>query len=502
MKWTEERTPSFLSDTHGRAKQYDAELALDESGRFLAMRVTGLGDMGAYLTTVGMMPSTRNIVVNACSMYRLPLFEVSMRCVLTNTSPIGAYRGAGRPEGNYIMERMIDEAAAISGIDRVKLRRINQLIPSELPYHAASGLTYDSGDFTALMDEALKAADYKGFEKRRAESKKRGMLRGLGIGCFLEATAAATMEMGGIRFEEDGRVTIITGTLDYGQGHTTSLAQILGQRLGVPFDQVDLLQGDSDELMHGGGTGGSRSMIASGSAVVAAADKVIENGRLLAGWALEASVSDIEFKHGRFAIVGTDRAIGVIDLARRVRAERSLPRGLPTTLDVKLVNEGPMMTFPNGCHVCEVEIDEATGATKVVKYSMVNDFGTVINPLLLAGQLHGGVVQGIGQALMERVVYDQDGQLLTGSFTDYCMPRADDAPNFELQNRPAPTATNPLGVKGCGEAGCAGSITSVMNAVADALSRVGVRHIDMPATPAKVWRALEDARTGTADIGS
>lgn len=494
VRWLEERTPSFVSDTHGRAQEYDAELAIDEKGRFLAVRVTGFGDMGAYLTTAGQMPSTRNIVVNVCSMYRLPQLEVAMRCVLTNKTPVGAYRGAGRPEGNYIMERLIEEAARISGIDRIELRRLNQLTPQELPYKAQSGVLYDSGDFTALMEQALEAADHKGFAQRRADSKERGFLRGFGVGCFLEATAAATMEMGGIRFEEDGRVTIITGTLDYGQGHTTSLAQILSDRLGVPFDKIGLLQGDSDQLLHGGGTGGSRSMIASGSAVVAASDKVIENGKQLAGWALEASANDIEFRQGRFSIVGTDRAIGVIELAKRVREAKSPLEGLPTTLDVKLVNEGPLMTFPNGCHICEVEIDELTGATQVVKYTMVNDVGTVINPLLLAGQLHGGVVQGIGQVLMERVVYDEDGQLLTGSFTDYCMPRADDAPFFEVQNRPQPTASNPLGVKGVGEAGCAGSITSAMNAVIDALSMVGVTHINMPATPEKVWRAIQEAK--------
>ncbi|MBN9064486.1 MAG: carbon monoxide dehydrogenase [Rhizobiales bacterium 65-9] len=498
VKWTEERTPSFVSDTHGRAQRYDAELALDEAGRFLALRVTGFGDMGAYLTTVGMMPSTRNIVVNVCSMYRLPQLEVSMRCVLTNKTPVGAYRGAGRPEGNYIMERLIEEAARIAGVDSIELRRINQIRPQELPYKAQSGIVYDTGDFTALMEQALEAADHQGFAQRRAESGARGFLRGFGVGCFLEATAGATTEMGGVRFEEDGRVTIITGTLDYGQGHATSLAQILSQRLGVPFEAIGLLQGDSDQLIAGGGTGGSRSMIASGSAVVAASDKVIENGKKLAGWALEVSENDIQFRNGAFSIVGTDRSVGVIELAKRVREAKSLPDDAPKTLDVKLINEGPAMTFPNGCHLCEVEIDEATGATQVVKYTMVNDVGTVINPLLLAGQLHGGVVQGIGQALMERVVYDEDGQLLTGSFTDYCMPRADDTPFFEVEHRPQPTSSNPLGVKGVGEAGCAGSITSVMNAVVDALSQVGVTHIDMPATPAKVWRLLHDAKRKAA----
>ena len=498
VKWTEERTPSFVSDTHGRAQEMDAELALDDKGRFLALRVTGFGDMGAYLSSVGLMPPTRNMVVNSCSMYRLPVLEVSMRCVLTNKSPVGAYRGAGRPAGNYVMERMIDEAAAISGIDRIKLRRINQLKPQELPYKAQSGLTYDTGDFTALMDQALEAADVKGFESRRKKSRKEGKLRGLGVGCFLEATSPGTAEMGGIRFEEDGRVTIITGTLDYGQGHLTTLSQILGERLGIPFDRIALLQGDSDELLFGGGTGGSRSTIVAGAAVLAASEKVIENGRQLAGWALETSAADIEFSKGRFSVVGTDRGIDVIELARRVREAKSLPNGLPTTLDIKLVHNGSAVTFPNGCHVCEVEIDEATGTTAVVKYTMVNDMGTVINPLLLEGQLHGGVVQGIGQVLLEQVVYDENGQLLTGSFTDYCMPRAGDVPFFAIEHHPQPTKTNPLGVKGVGEAGCAGSITSCMNAVIDALSMVGIRHIDMPATPAKVWQAMQQAKSRAA----
>ena len=498
VKWLEERTPSFLSDNHGRAHQYDAELALDDKGRFLGLRITGFGDLGAYLTIFGFMMPTRGIVVNAPSMYRLPAFEVAMRCVLTNKTPVGAYRGAGRPEANYVVERLIDEAAVISGIDRIKLRRLNQISRKELPYKAQSGMTYDSGDFTPLMDQALEAADAKGFAKRRAQSKKEGKLRGLGIGCYLEATNPVPTEMGALRFETDGRVTIISGTLDYGQGHTTSFGQVLATHLGIPLDKISLLQGDSDELIYGGGTGGSRSMIASGSAVIAASNKVIEAGKQLAGWALEASASDVEFREGDFTIAGTDRSINVLDLAKRVREAKNLPAGLPTTLDVKLVNEGPIVTFPNGCHVCEVEVDPETGVTRIAKYTMVNDFGTVINPLLVEGQSHGGVVQGIGQILLEQIAYDEDGQLLTGSFTDYCMPRADDAPSFEIQHHPQPTATNPLGVKGCGEAGCAGSMTSIMNALIDALSTVGVRHIDMPATPQKVWEAIRKAQSKAA----
>lgn len=492
VKWTDERTPSFLSDNHGRATRYDAELAIDADGRFLAMRIDGYGDMGAYLTPVGMMPATRNIVINACSMYRLPCLEVSVRCLVTNKSPVGAYRGAGRQAGNYITERLIDEMARVSGIDRIALRRINQLRPDELPYTAQSGLTYDAGDFTALMDQALEAADAAGFAARRDAARARGRLRGLGVGCYLEATAAATKEMGGVRFEEDGTVTFITGTLDYGQGHTTTFAQILGSRLGIPFERIRLLQGDSDALLFGGGTGGSRSVIASGTAALKASDEVIERGRALAGWALEADAGDIEFAAGRFTVVGTDRSVGLLELAERVRGA-DLPPDVPSSLDVSLVTDEAGVAFPNGCHVCEVEVDPETGVTEVVRYTMVNDIGTVINPLLLEGQCHGGVAQGIGQALMERAVYDGDGQLLSGSFMDYAMPRADDVPPFEVLHRPTPATTNPLGAKGVGESGCAGSITSVMNALLDALAPVGVRHIDMPATPEIVWRAIRDA---------
>lgn len=493
VKWTEERTPSFLSDSHGRAHRYDAEIALDEAGHFLAVRVTGFGDMGAYLTSFGMMPATRNIVVNICSMYRLPQLEVSMRCVVTNKSPVGAYRGAGRPEANYTMERLIDAAAVASGIDRVELRRINQLAPSELPYTAQSGMVVDSGDFTGLMDRALAAADVAGFAERRAASAKAGKLRGLGIGCFLEATGAAAKEMAGIRFEKDGSVTLVSGTLDYGQGHASSFAQVLSERLGIPFESINLLQGDSDQLIFGGGTGGSKSMIAAATAIVAASDKLIEQAKPLAAWALNSAPEDVRFAEGRFVVEGSDRAIDLMTLSRRVREMQSLPESLPKSLDIALTSDDATVTFPNGCHVCEVEIDPATGVTEVVRYTMVNDIGTVVNPLLAEGQLHGGVLQGIGQALLERVVYDEHGQLLSGSFMDYSMPRADNAPRFAVEHRPVPTATNPLGIKGVGEAGCAGSLTSVMSAVGDALAQVGVQSIDMPATPETVWRAIREA---------
>ena len=327
----------------------------------------------------------------------------------------------------------------------------------------------------------------------------RGKLRGLGIGSFLEVTAPPSKEMGGIRFEADGTVTMITGTLDYGQGHAAPFAQVLSEKLGVPFERIRLLQGDSDELLAGGGTGGSKSIMHSGTALAEAAVKVIEQGKQIASHVLEAAAADIEFVQGRFVIAGTDRSIGIMELADRLRSGLSLPPGVPATLDVRHVSDGPSAaTFPNGCHVCEIELDPDTGVIEVVSYASVNDFGTVVNPRIVEGQLHGGVVQGIGQALMEMTVYDDDGQFLTGSFMDYALPRAADTPEVGVTSHPVPATTNVLGVKGCGEAGCAGSLTSVMNAVADALSEFGIRHLDMPATPYRVWSAIKSAQAARA----
>jgi aerobic carbon-monoxide dehydrogenase large subunit len=498
VKWTDERSSSFLSDSHGRDHEKVAELALDAEGRFLAIRLTGTGNMGAYLGAVAPLPATLNAVKNMVSIYRTPLIEVSTQCVFTNTSMVTAYRGAGRPEGNYFMERLIDNAAREMNIDRLELRRRNQLKPKEIPYAAASDQTYDSGDFPAVFKHALELADWKGFSKRKLDSKKRGKLRGIAVGSYLEVTAPPNKEMGGIRFEADGTVTFITGTLDYGQGHATPFAQILASRLGIPFDRIRLLQGDSDELITGGGTGGSRSAAASSMAMVEAVAKVVEQGKQAASHLLEAAVADIEFAAGRFTIAGTDRSIGVLELAEKLRGKPKLPEGTPASLDVKLASEPVPSAFPNGCHVAEVEVDPDTGVIEVVKYSSANDFGTVINPMLVEGQMHGGLVQGIGQALMENTVYDGDGQPITGSFMDYAMPRASDVPNFVTEHHPVPAKTNPLGVKGCGEAGCAGALVSVMNAIVDALSEYGVRHIDMPATPERVWQAIRHAQAAPA----
>jgi len=494
VKWTDERSSSFLSDSHGRDHEKVAELALDAEGHFLAIRLTGTGNMGAYLGAVAPLPPTLNAVKNMVSVYRTPLIEVSAQCVFTNTTMVSAYRGAGRPEGNYFMERLIDNAAQKMGIDRLELRRRNQLKPKEIPFAAASDQTYDSGDFPAVFKHALDLADWKGFPKRKRESKKRGKLRGIAVGSYLEVTAPPNKEMGGIRFEADGAVTFITGTLDYGQGHGTTFAQILSGRLGVPFDRIRLLQGDSDELIAGGGTGGSRSTAASSTAMVEAIAKVAEQGKLVASHVLEASAGDIEFANGRFTIAGTDRSIGVLELAAKLRTGLNLPDDVPKTLDVKIASEPVPSVYPNGCHVAEVEIDPDTGVVEVVKYASANDFGTLINPLLVEGQMHGGLVQGIGQVLMENAVYDKDGQPITGSFMDYAMPRASDVPSFITEHHPVPATTNPLGVKGCGEAGCAGALVAVPNAIIDALSEYGIRHLDMPLTAEKVWQAIRASR--------
>jgi aerobic carbon-monoxide dehydrogenase large subunit len=498
VKWTDERSTSSLSDNHGRDHVQTVELALDTDGRFLALRLTGFGNLGGYMGSMAPQPPTLNTVRNVASVYRTPLIEVSTRCVFTNTTFVNPYRGAGRPEGNYYMERAIDVAAAEMGIDPVELRRRNLIRPDELPYHAASGSVYDSGDFPAVLDRALELADWKGFAKRRQESRDRGKLRGIGIGCFLEVTAPKGKENGAIHFEPDGSVTLLVGTLDYGQGHATPYAQVLSDRLGIPFERIRLVEGDSDRLLAGGGTGGSRSAMHASAAIIEAADKVSAQGKSIAAHVLEAAAADIEFRNGRFIIAGTDRSIGIMELAGRINAGLDLPEGAPQSLNVDHVSEGVPAAYPNGCHIAEVEIDPDTGEAAVVNYVSVSDFGTVINPLVVDGQVHGGVVQGIGQALLELTAYDADGQLLTGSFMDYALPRAHHAPPFVVVNHPVPAKTNPLGVKGCGEAGCAGGLASVMNAVADALSEYGIRHIDMPATPQRIWAAIQAAQRKAA----
>jgi carbon-monoxide dehydrogenase large subunit len=499
VKWTDERSGSFVSDHHGRAQDMVVEIAFDESAHILALRLTGYGDMGGYLAQFGPLLPTGNQVKNIASIYRTPMIEVATKCVFTNTTFVSAYRGAGRPEGNYYVERALDLAASELGVDRIELRKRNMIRKSDLPFKAASDMTYDCGDFLGVLKQALEAADYAGFKKRKRESKKRGLLRGFGVGCYLEVTAAPGKELGAIHFEPDGTVTIIAGTLDFGMGHATTYAQILTDLLGVPFDRIHMIEGDSDRMAFGGGSGGSRSVMFVGAALTESAAIVIDRGRQIASHVLEASPADIEFQAGRFVIAGTDRSIGLLDLAARLRGGLKLPEGVPTTLDVDHVVKDPVPSaFPNGCHIAEVEIDPETGATQVVSYSAVNDLGTIVNPLLVEGQIQGGVMQGLGQVLLEQAIYDTDGQLVTGSFMDYAMPRAHNAPMINVTSHPVPTKSNPLGAKGCGEAGTSGGLPSVANAVIDALSDYGIQHLEMPMTPPRIWQAIQDAKVKQA----
>jgi carbon-monoxide dehydrogenase large subunit len=493
VKWTDERSTSFLSDSHGRAQQIHAELALDAEGKFLAVKVSGYGNLGAYITGVAPSPLSLNVGKNIASVYRTPLLSVDIKTVLTNTTLMGAYRGAGRPEANYFMERLIDRAADEMGINRLTLRKRNFIKPAQMPFPASSGVTYDSGDFQGVFNKALEISDHAGFAKRKKESRKHGKLRGIAVGSYLEVTAPPGVELGKIVFEDDGSVKLITGTLDYGQGHATPFAQVMSDQLGVPFDAVKLVQGDSDIVHTGNGTGGSRSITASGMAIVEASKLVIEKGKKAAAHLMEAAEGDIEFAQGRFTIAGTDRSIDIMELSRRMR-EGKMPEGVPSSLDVDHTTKEVPSTFPNGCHVAEVEIDPDTGVVQIVRYTGVNDFGTIVNPMLVAGQLHGGVAQGIGQALMECVSYDESGQPITGSFMDYAMPRAGDIPIMAVGDHPVPAKSNPLGTKGCGEAGCAGSLSTIVNAVIDALSEFGIGHIDMPLTSERIWRAIQDAK--------
>jgi len=486
VKWCDERTNSFTSDQHGRDSVVEAALALDADGNFLAARVDGLANMGAALTTVGPNVQVGNIFKNLPGVYKTPLIAITTKCLFTNTTPIGAYRGAGRPEANYYMERLVDLAARETGRDPIALRRQNLIPNSAMPFTSASGQPYDSGDFAGVLDKCLGAADWHGFETRQVASRAKGKLRGRGLSCYLEATAPPGKEMGGIEFEDDGTVSLITGTMDYGQGHAAPFAQVLADQLGLPYEKIRLVQGDSDQLVVGGGTGGSRSIMATGTAVVAVSAEVKKKARHLAAEKLETAVADIEFDAGLLRVAGTDRSISLWDLAQT-------PEGRAGQLNAALAIDTPPSTYPNGVHICEVEIDPETGVAQLDRYAAVDDFGVLVNPLMVAGQVHGGVVQGIGQALMEHAVYDGGGQLLSGSFMDYAMPRADQIPNIVFDDHPIPATTNPLGVKGCGEAGCSGALPAVMNAIVDALAPLGIRHIDMPATPEKIWQAIKSA---------
>jgi len=499
VRWTSERTEAFLSDTHGRDNITDGELALDRDGRFLALRTRNVANMGAYLSTYGpFIPTAAGTKVLA-SVYGFRAIYANVVGVVTNTTPVDAYRGAGRPESNYLVERLIDAAARETGIDRVELRRRNMVPSSAMPHTTPVGQTYDSGEFAQVLDHALAEIDWAGFPARRAASAAKGRRRGIGLAYYLEATGGSDSERAEVRFAEDGGVEVLVGTQSTGQGHETAYAMITAAELGVPIDRVRIIQGDSDRIPTGGGTGGARSLYSEGTALLATTTTVIDRGRRAAGEALEASPDDIEFDAstaagGRYTIAGTDRSIGILDLARTQR-ERAARGEAATLLDAAEVAAIPHHTFPNGCHVAEVEVDPDTGVILIPRYLVVDDVGHALNPLIVRGQVHGGVAQGIGQAVHERTAYDKEsGQLLSASFMDYALPRAEDIPSIEVSLLSIPCTTNPLGVKGAGEAGAVGSPPAVMNALVDALSADGITHLDMPATPEVVWRAIETAR--------
>jgi len=490
VKWTSERSEAFLADTQGRDNITLGELALDNDGRFLALRTRNMAGMGGYLSTFApYIPTVAGTGVLA-SVYGFQAVYANVIGVFTHTVPVDAYRGAGRPEANYLVERLIDAAARELKIDRVEIRRRNMVGPEAMPHKTPVGKLYDSGDFRIVLDAALKNADWAGFEARRAEAAKRGRRRGIGLAYYLEATGGAPTERAEIRFADDGFVDVYVGTQSTGQGHETAYVMLTADRLGVPGEKVRVLQGDTDTIPTGGGTGGARSLYSEGQAILATAATVIEKGKKAASEALEAAVGDIAFESGRFSIVGTDRGIDILTLAATQRARAAKGEDV-TNLDAAEVAEIKAHTFPNGCHIAEVEVDPDTGVTRVLRYSVTDDVGKAVNPLIVRGQVHGGVAQGLGQAILERTAYDPDsGQLLSGSFMDYALPRADDLPDIAVDLIEVPCASNPLGVKGAGEAGAVGSPPAVINAVVDALSGDGVTHIDMPATPENVWRAL------------
>ncbi len=490
VKWTADRSESFVSDHHGRAMTFELGLALDKAGNFLALRVDGVGDMGAYLTAMGPWPATMVTSRNIISVYKTPAISFNAKCIFTNTVPTGPYRGAGRPESKFFLERLIDKAAEEMGIDRIELRRRNMISPEMLPHETPVDLTYDSGEFETIMDLCLERSDYAGYTARKEASKAVGMIRGFGVAPYLETTAGAGTELADIRFEEDGSVTLVTGNKDFGMGHATPFAQVLSAQLGVPFEVIKLVQHDSDEMSLGaGGSGGSRSMIAASGAILECAEAIVENGKKLACHVLEAAIEDIEFAGGVFTVAGTDRNIGIMTLAEKAR-ELGGEADLPEELSHKVNHSTAPTSFPNGCHAAEVEIDPDTGVVTIDRYTVVDDFGVVVNPLIVEGQVHGGIAQGIGQVLAEDTIYDADGQLMTGTFLDYQLPRADDIAHINFTTHEVPCKTNPLGVKGCGEAGNGGSYPVIYNAIMDALNGNGGKEIGIPATPHRIWQAL------------
>src|SRR5712671_689750 len=492
VKWVASRSESFLGDDYGRDQVIDAEMALDPDGRILGLRTSALHNFGPYVVGAACVPLVYALKLTS-SVYDVQAIHATGRAIFTHTTPTTPYRGAGRPEAVYMIERLIDLAAERLEIDPVEVRRRNYIAPATMPYQTATGFVYDSGEFAATMDQAIALADWNGYAKRQAASQKNGRLRGRALIYYIEDTGVFNDRME-IHFSPSGAVTIVAGTFSHGQSHATTYAQCVSEWLGVPFENIRFVQGDTDQVSFGRGTYGSRSAMVGSNALKIASDAIIEKGKGFAAWLLEASAHDIVFRDGHYQVTGTDRTIPLIHVA--MASYR--PIGVPSELGMGLEANGTFDTeppsFPNGCHICEVEVDAETGTVTINRYAAVDDVGRVINPLIVHGQVHGGVAQGIGQALTEQVVYDQDGQLLTGSLMDYGMPRADGMPSFDVGFNEVLCRTNPVGVKGAGEAGTIGAPPAVINAVIDALRPLGVHHIDMPATPHRVWQAIRAAK--------
>jgi carbon-monoxide dehydrogenase large subunit len=490
VRWQSDRSEGFISDNQGRDHFTRAELAIDAKGKFLGLRVSLVANIGAYLSPMGPFIPTRSTDLIS-GLYTTPAIAINVKGVCTNTVPVCAYRGAGRPEASYLIERLVDAAARELNMTPDRIRRINLIPKKAIPYTSPTKLVFDSGEFVEIMDAAMESADWKGFKARQRESKKRGKLRGIGMATYTERCGGGFPETASIEFKGD-RVDLVMGNQEYGTGLVTSYKQLVSDRLGIDADRIDVVYGDSDRSPRGL-TGGSRALPVGGSALHEASLKIIDKGKQIAANLLEASAADIEYGDGEFRIVGTDRHVDLFDVAAAAKDPAKLPPGMEPGLDTTQVQNPAGATFPNGCHIAEVEVDPDSGITTILRYTIVDDFGDVINPMLLEGQVHGGVVQGIGQALLEETVYDAEGQLLSGTFMDYAMPRADNLPNFSFKTRNVRCKNNPLGIKGAGEAGAIGSPPALINAIVDALHHKGVRHIDMPATPSRVWSALHAA---------
>jgi carbon-monoxide dehydrogenase large subunit len=491
VKWCATRLESFLTDTHGRDGILEGAMAFDRDGRITGLSANIWMGIGAATTGPAGLFTTQNTKNCLSSVYAIPLIHIRSRVMFTNAAPLGPYRGAGRPEAVFLVERLMDAAAAGLKMDRVELRRRNLIAPSSMPYKAANGQVYDSGEFEAVLDKALAGADWAGFAARRAESAKKGRLRGIGIGCFLEIAGGMLEESADLRFAEDGHIDLYLGAQGMGQGSLTTFPQVVARHLGVDIAKIRMVYGDSDKVPPGAPSVGSRSVMMMGSALLLACDEAVRRGKLIAGELLEAATADIEYGEGEFRVAGTDVKMSLLELAAAARKLPALPEGAKDGLDNIAKFVSPRMTFPNGCHICEVEIDRDTGVVKVVGYTAVDDVGTIVNETIVAGQIHGGVMQGLGQVLGEEIVYDASGQLLTASFMDYRMPRAADMPAMNVLHHSVPATTNPLGAKGAGESGVAGALPASVNAIRDALASAGVADLDLPYTPARVWRALQ-----------